>query len=449
MSERFDPQTIEHFEYTSFSLDAQQGHLELHYALVGKQRYDFVEEVSLPGGDYAPEVIEVTNRLARLLFLAAGLSYYKAAAPAKIIIKTPVTSVEVDFLRQLIRGGMTEFAYVNNNPQALTPEVTAAQTIQQKPVELQNQNSSRPLVPVGGGKDSIVTIEALRAAGFTPLLFSVNSYEPIQKTVEVAQLPYTQAGRRLDPKLIQLNKNGAYNGHVPVTIINSLLALMVATLTNCDAVVFSNERSASEQNVMWQGIAVNHQWAKSLAAEQLLSNVVADIVTKSITYFSLLRPFSELRIARQFATLTKYHPVFTSCNKAFYWSKQQYQNWCGNCPKCRFVFLTLAPYMSKTELVRIFNKNLLDDEHELPGFKELLGIEGHKPLECVGEIAESRLALLLVAKRPDWQSSSVVKQLLAELTPDNLPKPTQQHKLLAVGRHQVPSIYQKALQNIQ
>lgn len=445
---KFNPQLIEQFEYTGYDFDIQQGHLELHYALIGGgAAASFTEEISLPGGDYSEAVKQVAERLARLLFLVAGVSYYKAAAPKTVHIATPITAVERDFLATVIQRGLTEFAYTTNLPHALTPTITASELIEQSPVVLPDA-SYQPLVPVGGGKDSIVTIEALRSAGFTPLLFSVNSYEPIQKTVDQSGLDYTQAGRKLSPKLFELNQEGAYNGHVPVTAINSFIALMTAVLTERKTVVFSNERSASEGNTVWEGIEVNHQWSKSAEFEALLQKTLSQVVSPDLQYFSLLRPFSELRIARQFASLKHYHSVFTSCNRAFHVDEDKRRNWCGHCDKCRFVFLILAPYLTKEALVNIFKKDMLDDGEQLAGFRQLLGIEGHKPLECVGEIVESRLALQLTAKKEEWQGSSLLPILTADLPTDAWPTEQQQAEVFSMGPHYIPTRYQPALETV-
>lgn len=441
----FNPKAIEQFEYTGYNLDIQQGHLELHYALIGdNSSASFTEEISLPGGEYSPQVERVADRLARLLFLIAGISYYKAAVPPVVHSRVPITAAERDFLGAVIRNGLTEFAYVNNLPHALSPHITIEEIlVDQPPVELSGA-SSQPLAPVGGGKDSIVTIEALRAAGYKPLLFSVNSYEPIQKTVDKSGLDYTQAGRKISPKLIEINQQGAYNGHVPVTAINSLIALMTAVLTGHKTVIFSNERSASAGNIEWEGIDVNHQWSKSADFEVLLQQLLRQTISADLQYFSLLRPFSELRIARQFAKLTQYHTVFTSCNRAFHLDEDKRRNWCGHCDKCRFVFLVLAPYLSKQALVAIFKKDMFDDGEQLAGFRQLLGIEGHKPLECVGEIVESRLALQQTAAKKEWQTSRLVPLLKADLA-GAWPTEQQAQEVFAQGPHFVPDEYQAAL----
>jgi hypothetical protein len=172
-------------------------------------------------------------------------------------------------------------------------------------------------------------------------------------------------------------------------------------------------------------------------------------VSPSLTYFSLLRPLSELRIARQFATLEQYHDIFTSCNRAFHLDPSKRQIWCGECDKCRFVFLILAPYMSAAQLEAILHKNMYDDGAQLSGFRELLGIEGHKPLECVGEIAESRLALLMAAEKEEWKRTALVPVLLHDLPEDALPTPEQKQEIFETSEHLIPEAYLSALVQIK
>ena len=54
---------------------------------------------------------------------------------------------------------------------------------------------------------------------------------------------------------------------------------------------------------------------------------------------------------------------------------------------------------------------MLEDESQLEGFEELMGLSGHKPWECVGELAESGAALLRLAEDPAWRDASIVRAL--------------------------------------
>ncbi|MEV5447327.1 RDD family protein, partial [Streptomyces sp. NPDC052644] len=279
------------------------------------------------------------------------------------------------------------------------------------PPRVYDDSDRRPLSAVGGGTDSIVSLEALRRGGFDPVPFSVNPNHVIVAVNEASGLPALAARRRLDPVLFDLNAAGARNGHIPVTAINSLIAVATAVLHGLGPVVMSNERSASDPNLIWNGHEINHQWSKGVEAEGLLRAALAGHAGLTEPYFSLLRPLSELHIARLFATIDRYDAVVTSCNAAFK-LRDASARWCRDCPKCRFVFLAMAPFMPRERVVGIFGGDLLADETQIPGYRELLGVDGHKPFECVGEVEESVVALSLLAAQDQWRDAPVVRALV-------------------------------------
>ena len=247
------------------------------------------------------------------------------------------------------------------------------------------------------------------------MLFALGDAEPIAACIAAAQLPFVRVRRCLDPRLLELNREGALNGHVPITGIVSAIALAAAVLAGCSTVAMSNEHSASAPNLVVDGVAINHQFSKSLEFERAFADCVARRITPSLAYFSLLRPLSEIEIARRFARHPRYFDVFRSCNTAFRQSlAQRGRQWCGNCPKCRFVFLALAPFVERGRLAAIFGRDLLDDESQAYGFAELCGLRNHKPFECVGETAESAAAMAWLGREPAWRGDAVVRRLHAE-----------------------------------
>ena len=296
------------------------------------------------------------------------------------------------------------------------------------------------LVPVGGGKDSAVALEIVRRAGLQTSLFSVGDAPPIARTVAAAQLPRLLALRTLDEDLGALNRAGALNGHVPITAIVSCVAMLTAALNGFDAVAMANERSASSGNVSWDGVDVNHQFSKSLRAELLLSAAAQEAGGPAL--FSVLRPASELAIARAFSRMERYHAAFTSCNAIFRIDPAlRAASWCCDCPKCRFVFLALAPFSSPAHLREIFGRDLLADPGQLPGFALLTATGGHKPFECVGEEQESVAAIRLLAADERWSSHAVVQGLVSGVldgAPEDLGDPAA---VLALSdEHAVPEV---------
>jgi hypothetical protein len=249
--------------------------------------------------------------------------------------------------------------------------------------------------------------------------------------------------RRLDPRLFELNAQGAFNGHVPITGILSAIALAAAVLRGFDAVAMSNEHSASAPNLEIDGAAVNHQYSKSLAFEADLAAHLRRRISPDLAYFSLLRPLSEIEIARRFSRCRAYFPVFRSCNTAFKQSpEERRRQWCRECPKCRFVFLALGPFVAKAELVGIFGRNLLDDPGQADGFAALCGLGRHKPFECVGETAESTALMAHLGRHPDWRDDAAVRRLHADFPSLREADPCA-YRTLAAARHphRVPERY--------
>jgi hypothetical protein len=415
------------FRCTELRVEDSSGEVSLGYQLCGGSgpAIEFTERLRFPAGSaqLSGERRGAFLAILRLLHAVAGVSYFKAAAPPTVGLATSnFTAAELDYLRAVYRHGLREFAYRNDLPAVLETRFVAGGS---EPVPAPDAPAgswysidARPLVPCGGGKDSIVSTEAMIRSGRDPVAFAVNPNHIITGVVEAAGLELLSVTRTLDRRLFELNRRGAYNGHVPVTAVNSLLAVATSIRHGLGPVVMSNESSASSPNLYWHGEPVNHQWSKSADAEQSLQAALHSRLGVSGLYFSLLRHLNEMQIARLFTGTTAYDGVLTSCNNAYTIDRPATQRWCGHCPKCRFVFLALAPFTDVDRLVAIFGTDLLRDESQLPGYRELLGIDSYKPFECVGEIPESQAAVARLGELAGWRDAVVVQRLLTEL---NLP----------------------------
>jgi UDP-N-acetyl-alpha-D-muramoyl-L-alanyl-L-glutamate epimerase len=405
------------FRLPGYSFDQDRFEVALRYLLEAPgTALSFEETIAFPKPEIpvTAEVFSIFHRLLDLLYATAGVSYYKIAAPRVIdAASVHLAAGAKAFVRDVYTRGLGEFAFVNHLARVLDADVRVGVAEPAAPVV--DVPGRLPLVPIGGGKDSIVSAEALRAAGREPVLFAVNANDVITRVLQRFPGRRLLARRRLDPQVLALNAAGAFNGHVPVTAINSLIAIGTSVLHGLGEVVMSNEASASEANVTWHGVEINHQWSKSADAERKLRAAATSHVGLVGAYGSALRPFSELQIARMFALTRDYDDVVTSCNAAF--RPGSTVRWCGNCPKCRFVFLVFAVSMSRDRLVAIFGRNLLDDAAQLDGYRDLVGLGAHKPFECVGEIEESRAAVSLLSSSTDWKDAVVVRELASALGP--------------------------------
>jgi hypothetical protein len=444
------------FRYLGRTFDPESATARFRYSLDAEgTRHEFEERFEFAAAGavgMAPERLDALDRVLRHLFLAAGVSYFKAAAPPVVVVESePLSEPDVAFYATLYELGLAEFAYRNGFNGWCAPrfEVEVGTHV---PAAVPNLTlPGGPLVPFGGGKDSVVTLDALRAVGREPLPFVVNEVPAITTALSATGLRARTVRRTLDKRLFELNAAGAFNGHVPITAIVSLAALADSLLVGSDAVVMSNERSASAPNFVWNGLSVNHQYSKSFAFERDLRALVARAISPDIEYFSLLRPFSELRVVRHFATLPAFHHVVTSCNRAFSLEPARRRSgWCRDCPKCRFVFLALACFLPRAEVVRVFGGDLLADRAQAEGFLALLGVDGPKPLECVGEIEESRAAAQLLFADAGWRDAAVLRVLDERLPPGARVPDDEVERLLATGtEHFVPARYEDAVDAVR
>ena len=405
---------------------------------------ELIERISFPAPPpLLPERAAALEAAVNLLHLIAGVSYFKAGVPGEIAIETgPLDTATGELLEAVYLHGLGEFAYQNKLD--LRGKIRFPTT--RHPGEGRDPAAvlglpQRTLVPIGGGKDSLVSVESLKTIGADATAVWVGNSPLIAACAARTGLPTLNLRRDLSPLLFDYNRQGAYNGHIPVTAINSAILVVACVLYGYDSIAFSNERSASSATLEYDGQAVNHQWSKSFEFERGLHAWVQTHVAGDLNYFSLLRPFSELAVTQRFARLPVYFDAFSSCNRNFkLLGPKPADRWCGQCPKCHFVFLALAPFLSKVTLVGIFGRNLLDDETQVDGFDALLEYRQHKPFECVGEGAESRAALRALALRPEWREDAIVARFVREILPQlNLADLALDQWLAPSGEHLVPA----------
>lgn len=405
--------TANRFVIEQPAFDAASGTARLPYRL-GALR--FTETLTFPKGfDAAAAATPAFRKLLDLTAAVLGVSYFKLAAPFDIDLPDcPLSANEQAFVTDVYENGMGEF-YARNDLRRFG-RLTVSAPHDETDARPAPALAERTLLPIGGGKDSLVSVGLLEAAGieFTP--FAVNPKGPILTSIARIGRAPLYVERTLDSEMIRLSREpGYFNGHVPSTAINSMIAGLAALLFGFDRIVLSNERSASEGNVEFDGRQANHQYSKSLDFEARIRAVLAEATGGALDYFSILRPYSEARIAALFAATERFDHDFSSCNRNFRLAGHDGPLWCGECPKCHFVFLIFAPVMTKARLVGIFGRDLLANPTNVPAFRELTGLAGQKPWECVGEILEAAACLNRLVDHPDWRDDAVVASLRSEL----------------------------------
>ena len=401
------------YESYSYSVDAEG--LKLEFAFRLNDKIVFRPTAAIPRRPFLDfnQPKELMDILVFNIGMIELVSYWKCVCPPVVrVLPHSLDDEQIRFWKKLYFNGLGEFFYTNginasqddfmtivSNPQsAVSWQATQAL----KPSS--TQAITNYLVPIGGGKDSVVTLEALRPRGVRPLIMNPRGATTLcaerggfspEETLVI--------NRRIDPLLLDLNAKGCLNGHTPFSAMLAFYTLLSATLSGVRNVALSNENSANESTVA--GSSVNHQYSKSLEFENDFRRYVSRYVTPDVNYFSYLRPLSELQIAKLFSQEKKYFDVFKSCNAG---SKQDI--WCGRCAKCLFAYIILSPFIEPETLNSIFGKSMLDD-CELRGFfEELTGHTESKPFECVGTISEVNTALMMAKQR--WYTDGNAPKLL-------------------------------------
>ncbi|HUX05350.1 MAG TPA: hypothetical protein VMV53_10660 [Acidimicrobiales bacterium] len=394
-------------------LDVQGTILTGHYELDGRQ---FSERVSFEGvGDLGP----AARAVAELWYVIAGLSYYKAGAARRVELgSTRLGPKGRTLLHAALRDGLGEFAYRNDLD---LDDVVIAGGVE---VERYSPalDPNRVLTPFGGGIDSVVTVTRLNERLEQSLFIvspSAGRFHSLEATATVTGLPVVRASRTLDEQVLHGDPT-FYNGHVPVTAMVTLLAALAAVASGRGGVVMSNEHSASVPNLYWRDRPVNHQWSKSLDAEVLIGDALGELVGDGLVVASFLRDRSELWVAEAFASEGDYHRVFRSCNRAFAQDNaQRAASWCGECDKCLFIDLVLAPFLARERLREIFGGEPLAERAREAQLRTLVGLgEQHKPFECVGDPDESAVALRAVSALAEWRDAPQLAEIAARTSPE-------------------------------
>ncbi len=381
------------FRYLSYTISETDTAIELDYHFEIEGLSTFKPHWSFKKSAQHPLHIE-NNAILKSMVFALGMvelvSYWKITCSPRVeILAGAVDEKQAAWFKNLYFHGLGEFFYTNGiplDPDGFMTIVSCGE--QPQGASYVHTDLGGCLIPVGGGKDSVVTLELLHAQKDTNFCYIINPRGASLNTAKVAG--YTDdtilaVKRTLDPAMLELNKQGFLNGHTPFSAIVAFSGLITAYIHHLKYIVLSNESSANESTVA--GSTVNHQYSKSYAFEKDFGDYEAAYIGSGILYFSLLRPLSEYQIAMLFAKAEKYHAVFRSCNAG---SKQDI--WCCNCPKCLFVYQILSPFLPQDYLAEVFGSDMLENEALLPIYKQLIGVTPEKPFECVGSRDEVNTA---------------------------------------------------------
>jgi UDP-N-acetyl-alpha-D-muramoyl-L-alanyl-L-glutamate epimerase len=340
----------------------------------------------------------VMDNLVFHLGLAELPSYWKATCSPRVEIRAgDLTAEQAAFWTWILTEGMGEFHYVNRTSFADPGFVSVVGGSGRPHAVSTDRLEDGHVIPVGGGKDSLVTLDLLGRRTDAITTIAINPPPSTEAAIGIADVAArVVVDRRIDPRLLELNEAGFLNGHTPFGAVVGFTSALAAVLLGRRYIALSNESSSDHATLVYRGRVINHQLGKSSAFEAALHRYLRAHVASELHYFSVLRPFNELQIAQRFAELTAFHPAFRSCNRG-----RKTDTWCGRCPKCLSTFIVLAPFVARPALVRIFGNDLLLDPACKAILPSLLTEDGaERPFECVATPAELRAALGLCRGEP-------------------------------------------------
>lgn len=377
---------------------------------------DFSDRAKNSSKNYDPELLD---RALFLSFIINGTSYYKTFPSREIKLPFAIDADQAEFFNHVYQDGLSQFAYENHLERKDLAHFSANTNDIKSINGIKNSTSAKPksiIALQSGGKDSLLTATLLNEQGTPWSALYVSTSGAYPKIIdEVGAEDVQIIHRDIDLQALKRAEAlGGKNGHVPVTYINISLALIQAVLDGKDTILTSIGHEGEEPHSIILStndepdLAVNHQWSKTSTAEKLLQEYVKNYVSPDFRIYSPLRKYSELKIAELFAKKCwdKFGHKFSSCNVINYGQRTDNSTlkWCGKCAKCANSYLLFAPFLEPEELNSIFpeQKSLLKKPELFDDFRGLLGVDGKlKPFECVGEVAELRIAYHL--KKPGYK----------------------------------------------
>lgn len=442
--------------YKSFDYQVIDSQLSISFHFHLEPDIDFHHQLKILLPKSLPHNLEPISFLIFSLGLVELLSYWKATCSPVINVETGYLSQDqVSWWQNLLIKGLGEFFYVNQiefwTDNFISIQVYPSTSFQKelysldKKTTINYQLSTNELILVGGGKDSVVTMELLKKQPGERNVLLVNPTVAATATAQAAG--FTDpiiVTRTIDPKLLELNKQGYLNGHIPFSAMLAFLSQIVAIAWGFSDVIVSNESSASEGSLEWHDHSINHQYSKSWQFEQNFKKYVANYLNTSANYYSLLRPLSELQITALFSKSDAYDALFSSCNVT------RNNDWCGDCPKCAFVFLMMSAILPPDRIKTIFGPDTFFDRPSLKEyFFQLVGLSDTKPLDCIGTIEESQQAVWLSIDQLS-QHNQPIPKLLSKLstqlgTPPNISELRSRLKTDWDAKNSTPEKYQKLI----
>ena len=388
------------FLYNSYKIWEEENKICIEYDFEIETLTKFNPRIEILKKDFKFKDInsDLIKNIVFNLGMIEAISYFKATCSPQFFIKCgKLDEYQENWFKKLFYTGLGEFRYINNikiSEKDLVQFVSEGEEIN---VARNEEELNGIIIPVGGGKDSNVTLDLLKEYKQDTLIFRIGRKKVPLECAKISGFEdnkVIEVNRTIDKNLLELNSKGFLNGHTPFSGVVAFLTYLCSYVLGKKYIALSNENSANESNI--EGENINHQYSKTIEFENDFREYANKYLKTNVEYFSMLRPLSELQIAMLFSKLEKFHNVFNSCNVG---SKSEPWKWCCSCPKCLFVFTILSPFLYKEKLIKIFGEDLFDRKDLEKTFIELCGYGKTKPFECVGTYAEVRFAITKIIEK--------------------------------------------------
>ncbi len=433
------------FRYESFSIDRTPSCVTARFRFSIPPDISFTPEVTFEsvkeGWHSIPEGF-LENVVFQLGIIEA-FSYWKATASPLIEIQAGnLTADQAHWWEDLLLHGMGEFFYRNDIDFTVPGFVQITSNSQKAAYAVYSDSlPQRSLLAIGGGRDSALAAGLLRGSDLTFAGMVLNPSTAAQTIAsEAANAGPIVIRRSICAELLELNRQGYLNGHTPFSAYLAFLGAACLLLYGYSNVIVSNERSSEEGNVRYRDTDINHQYSKSFRFEALFDEYLARHLVAHGRYFSLVRSLYELQIGKLFSNFPGFFNQFKSCNR------NRSDSWCGQCPKCVSVFLTMYPFVPRSILTKIFGADLFSRDETIPILRELAGFDV-KPFECVATTAEIKaaLALAIADLRERGESLPPVLSFAAQNVPEVHDTRSAAALLASYGPHRIPQEFENVL----
>lgn len=441
------------FVYDSYSITETEESIFVKYNFEIEGLSKFIPTWTFPKPqDFSIEKVgrDFFDNLVFNLGMVELVSYWKLTCSPNVEIRCGVLCDEqIKWWKKLYLNGLGEFLYTNGIYEYLQKEQVDLMDIKcdreqiKTDLNVQGLNLSGNVIPVGGGKDSVVTLELLKRHIENNVCYIVNPRGASTNTAHIAGYEDIYAPKRtLDKNMLELNSKGFLNGHTPFSAILAFSSYISAIILGKKYIVLSNEASANEPNV--EGTNINHQYSKSLEFENDFRDYSRKFLCQNgPEYFSMLRPWSEWQIVNEFVKHKKYFKDFKSCNVG---SKQDI--WCENCPKCLYVYIMLCGHLTEEETKSIFKTNMLDNISLKDIFEGLIKPDMDKPFECVGTKEEINLSLNMYLRKIKKENVPVLLKDYELMTDEEYEKLIYEYTAKFDKNNNVPEKYVALLKEV-